>query len=86
MTKFDQERLVRLLRVYSVRGYEDWRRVKKARHRQAVRALFSNAVVESERDVEKTIERVFDGEEHRELLVPMPECSLATSIGASLCQ
>lgn len=75
MTKLDRERLMRLLHVYSVRGYNDWKRVKKAKHRQAVRALFSNAVVENERDVEKTLERVFDGEEHRELVVPMPECA-----------
>ena len=75
MTKLDLDRLMRLMRVYSVRGFRDWMRVKKSKHRRSVRALFPNAVVENERDIEKTIGRVFDGENHRELLVPMPECS-----------
>ena len=63
-----------VMRLYSKRGYEDWKRSTNAKHRQAVRKCFASAIADSERDVEKTIGRVFGGEDQRELFVPMPKC------------
>ena len=66
--------LKHIMRLYSKRGYEDWKKDTSAKHRQAVRKCFASAIADSERDVDKTIGRVFDGECHRELFIPMPKC------------
>ena len=69
--------LQRLMRLYSERGFRDWKTERKAKHRRKVREYLASALADSEGSVDKTIQRVFGGMQHRPLFVPTPACPSA---------
>ena len=65
-----------LMRLYSMRGIDDWKRNAKAKHRIAVRELLSNAgIADDERGIRKMICRIFNDGDYRKQFIPMPKCS-----------
>ena len=65
-----------LMKLYSMRGIDDWKANAKAKLRIAVRKCLSNAdIADDEKDIKKMICRIFHGGDFREQFIPMPKCS-----------
>lgn len=65
-----------LMRLYSMRGIDDWKRNAKAKHRIAIRKLLSNSgIADDEKDIKRMICRIFNDGDFREQFIPMPKCS-----------
>ena len=64
-----------LMRLYSMRGVDDWRNDTKAKLRKEVRQRLSNSgIAENEKDVRRMICRIFHAKDSRIQFIPMPKC------------
>ena len=65
-----------LMKLYSMRGIEDWKQKTKTRLQKEVgRHIPSSAVAVDEEDVRKMICRVFCNQDFKKQFIPMPKCS-----------
>lgn len=65
-----------LMKLYSMRGVDDWKRNTKAKHRMAVRELLSSSgIADDEKDIRRMICRIFNDGDFRKQFIPMPKCS-----------
>ena len=65
-----------LMKLYSMRGVDDWKKNTRAKLRIAVRDRLSNSgIADDERDIRRMICRIFHDGDSRKQFIPMPKCS-----------
>ena len=65
-----------LMKLYSMRGIEDWKKKTERRFLKEVgRHIPSSAVAVDEEDVRRMICRVFCNQDFKKQFIPMPKCS-----------